>query len=151
MPDQLLNRRDQLHALIIADILLDDILRLTQPVAWCWLCFNELWQLIGRVCFRQPQTGNIPNHLPTLCRAVRAKIYQRTIGLSEHLIDPINHRLTVASRELRLQHHRVILLAQQALRLIEQPRVRAAKTVNRLFHITDQKYFRLFTITLIRR
>ena len=53
----------------------------------------------------------MPHDFILFRRAMRAEILQRTIRLCEHLIDPINHRLAVASRELRLQHHRVVLRA----------------------------------------
>ena len=93
----------------------------------------------------------MPRDFILLRRAMRAEIIQRTIWLCEHLIDPINHRLTITPRELRLQYHRVVLRTQQRLRLIKKPRICATKTVNRLFHVTDQKHFRLVTIALIRR
>ena len=154
-PDQLLNRRDQLRAFAVADGLLHDVLRLREPIArrGFSLLSHRLRRLVRlrRFHFRQPQTRNVANDFACLRRAVRAEIHQRAIGLREHLIHPVNHRLAVAPRELRLQHHRVVLLAQQILRLIKQARIRATETVNRLFHIADQKNPRLIAIALIRR
>ena len=157
-PDQLLNRRDQLRAFAVADGLLHDVLRLREPIArrGFSLLSHRLRRLVRfrrfhRFHFRQTQTRNVANDFACLRRAVRAEIHQRAIGLREHLIHPVNHRLAVAPRELRLQHHRVVLLAQQILRLIEQARIRAAKAINRLFHIADQKDSWLVAIALIRR
>ena len=154
-PDQLLNRRDQLRAFAVADGLLHDVLRLREPIArrGFSLLSHRLRRLVRsrRFHFRQPQTRNIANDFACLRRAVRAEIHQRAIGLREHLIHPVNHRLAVAPRELRLQHHRVVLRAQQILRPIEQARIRAAKAINRLFHIADQKDSWLVVIALIRR
>ena len=114
-PDQLLNRGDQLRTLIIAYVLLKDVLRLREPIAWRRLLgrhdFSRLIHRFGRFKRRQTEAGDMPCHFALLRRAVRAEILQRTIRLCKHLIHPVNHRLTIAPRELGLQHLRVVLRA----------------------------------------
>ena len=134
--DQLFNRRDQLlRAFAVADGLLHDVLRFAAnprgAVSACSVTVSDglvdSADSIG-FHFQQTQTRNITNDFAFLCAVLCGlKSTSAQSGCVDCWLTQSITAWLLRPRELRLQHHRVVLLAQQILRLIEQARIRAGK------------------------